>query len=188
MSSIEFYTVDKDVFCKLCNGDTFILTPQCTDIVLKSIDIIEKFYPLAFAALCTEYEKSKRNISFYRYLIVRRFCKCNFGIIDNIPDMVDNKLNIEYVHCPLRGECKYEGVICQPRFNHQISDAEMRVLHLLYDNLSRIEIANRLYLSIHTVNNHIRNAYIRIGVKDTPSFIRFADDNKLFPPCTNNTK
>lgn len=51
----------------------------------------------------------------------------------------------------MRGECKYEGVICNPQFNSRISDAEMRVMHLVYDGLDNDEIADRLYLSPHTV-------------------------------------
>ena len=64
--------------------------------------------------------------------MVRRFCKCNFGELDNTSRDIDKKggFNFERVKCPMRGECKYEGIICNPQFNSRISDAEMRVMRL----------------------------------------------------------
>ena len=45
--------------------------------------------------------------------ILRRFCICNFGNLDDIPDLdEDGNLNYEYVDCPLRGKCLDENIIC----------------------------------------------------------------------------
>lgn len=186
MLPTELFLFNKELYYQLHDGSAVAITAQ-SDIIPGVVDIIEKFYPRAYLALCEIYEKSKPNLTYFRYLIVKRFCKCNFGNIDDIPDIVERTCNFECVPCPLKGECKYEGVICHPIFNHRISDAEMRVLNLIYSNTTREDIAQCLSLSLHTVNNHIRNAYTRIGVKDTPAFIRYASQNNLFP-CTNNTK
>lgn len=188
MLSVEFYTFENEVYYKMSNGITERLTEHSTDIISSTIDMVEKFYPRAYLALCREYERCKPNLTHFRYRVVLRFCKCNFGVIDNIPDIdACGRINFESVPCPLRGECRNEGVICRPEFNHRISDAEMRVLRLLYEGYSREDIAEYLYLSLHTVNNHIRNAYTRIGVKDTASFMKYAESNSIFT-CTSNTK
>jgi DNA-binding NarL/FixJ family response regulator len=84
------------------------------------------------------------------------------------------------VPCPLRGECILEGVVCSPEFNSKISDSEMRVLELLYKGYDKEEIAEKLFLSVHTVNNHIRNAYVRLGFREKAEFIDYAHRNKLF--------
>ena len=42
------------------------------------------------------------------------------------------------------------------------------------------DIADTLYLSSHTVKNHIKSAYARLGVHEKSEFIRYAKDNNLF--------
>lgn len=179
--NIEFYTFETEVWYRLADGTTEKLTERSGDIITTMLEQIEEFYPAAYAALCNEYERCKPNLTHFRFRIVNRFCKCNFGSIDNIPDVnAYGKFNIECVPCPLLGECKHERVICRPTFNHHISDAEMRVLRLLYQGMRRDEIAEKLYLSIHTVNNHIRNAFTRLGIHETPEFVKWAAENNIF--------
>lgn len=43
---------------------------------------------VSFVALSKEYERCLPNVSLYRYRMVLRFCKCNFGNIDNIAGIV----------------------------------------------------------------------------------------------------
>ncbi|MBO4550038.1 MAG: helix-turn-helix transcriptional regulator [Bacteroidaceae bacterium] len=86
----------------------------------------------------------------------------------------------ECVKCPLRGECKYEGVICQPEFNSELSKREKEVLRHLYDGLSIEDIADEMYLSPHTIKNHIRNAYARLDVHSRAEFIAYADKNGMY--------
>ena len=45
---------------------------------------------------------------------------------------------------------------------------------------SKEEIAEQLYLSAHTVNNHIRNAYFRLGIHSKAEFVKYAENNRLF--------
>ena len=46
----------------------------------------------------------------------------------------------------------------------ELSPSELRVLRYLPTNLTRAEIASELYVSINTVNTHIRNIYSKLGV------------------------
>ena len=80
----------------------------------------------------------------------------------------------------MRGECAYEGIICCPKFNSNLSPAEKRVMKLFYDGRSREEIASDLFLSPETVKNHIKNSYFKLGVHEKAEFIRYANINHLF--------
>lgn len=47
--------------------------------------------------------------------------------------------------------------------NDELSDREVEVLQLSADGLTPEEIAERLYLSSHTVKNHLRHAMGKLG-------------------------
>lgn len=47
----------------------------------------------------------------------------------------------------MRGECPYEGIVCMPRFNANLSTAELRVMKLLYEGRSEQEAASELFNS-----------------------------------------
>ena len=177
----EFFTFENEVWFRLPNGSSDRLTEKHTDIISSTLDRIEKFYPKAYHALCKEYERCKPNLPFFRFRIVSRFCKCNFGNIDNIQDIDEfGRFNFEFVSCPLRGECRSRRATYRPEFDHHISDAEMRVLRLWYHGKRKDDIAEELYLSIHTVNNHIRNAFTRLGIHEKSEFVKYAEVNNLF--------
>jgi LuxR family maltose regulon positive regulatory protein len=61
----------------------------------------------------------------------------------------------------------------------ELSPSELRVLRYLPTNLTRPEIAQELYVSINTVNTHIRNVYSKLGARDRSSAVRRARDLRL---------
>ncbi|HXB16739.1 MAG TPA: AAA family ATPase [Solirubrobacteraceae bacterium] len=48
----------------------------------------------------------------------------------------------------------------------ELSPSELRVLRYLPTNLTRPEIARELYVSVNTVNTHVRSIYSKLGVGD----------------------
>jgi LuxR family maltose regulon positive regulatory protein len=56
----------------------------------------------------------------------------------------------------------------------ELSPSELRVLRYLPTNLTRPEIAEQLYVSINTVNTHIRNIYSKLGARDRSSAVERA--------------
>jgi LuxR family maltose regulon positive regulatory protein len=48
----------------------------------------------------------------------------------------------------------------------ELTETELRVLRFLPTNLSRPEIARELYLSVNTVNTHVRNIYAKLDARD----------------------
>ena len=180
-SNIEFYTFNDEAWLHFADGHAEKLDENQGDIITAIYEMIEQFYPEAFSCLGKEYERCIPNMSYYRFRIVQRFIKCNFGNIDKTADIDSfGRIHLECVPCPLRGECKLENVVCRPVFAHQLSDAEMRVLRLWHQGLNKDEIAEELYLSAHTVNNHIRNAYIRLGIHSKAEFVKYAENHHLF--------
>ena len=61
----------------------------------------------------------------------------------------------------------------------ELSPSEMRVLRYLPTNLTRPEIARELYVSINTVNTHIRNIYSKLGARDRSSAVQSARELRL---------
>ncbi len=61
----------------------------------------------------------------------------------------------------------------------ELSPSELRVLRYLPTNLTRPEIASELYVSINTVNTHIRSIYSKLGARDRSSAVQHARDLRL---------
>jgi LuxR family transcriptional regulator, maltose regulon positive regulatory protein len=61
----------------------------------------------------------------------------------------------------------------------ELSPSELRVLRFLPTNLTRPEIASELYVSINTVNTHIRNIYSKLGARDRSSAVTRARELRL---------
>ncbi|MDE5971861.1 MAG: helix-turn-helix transcriptional regulator [Muribaculaceae bacterium] len=181
LTNIEFFAYEGEVWYQSSDGSIEKLQESNSEIIDELIDHIATFYPKAHNALCSEYKGCALNRSYYRYRIVSRFIRCNFAKLDNIPDFSPNcRCSFEFVPCPLRGECRHERVICRPEFDHKLSAAEMPVLRLWFNALSIDDIADRLCLSPHTVNNHIRHAYQRLNIHSRAEFVRYASQNHLF--------
>jgi LuxR family maltose regulon positive regulatory protein len=53
------------------------------------------------------------------------------------------------------------------------------VLRYLPTNLTRPEISQQLYVSINTVNTHIRNIYAKLGTRDRSSAVQRARELRL---------
>ncbi len=61
----------------------------------------------------------------------------------------------------------------------ELSPSELRVLRYLPTNLTRAEIAGELYVSMNTVNSHLRNIYSKLAVRDRSSAVSRARELRL---------
>lgn len=179
--NMEFFTYEDEIWIRLADGQTHILRETDYDIVRDLADLISTFYPKAFDALSSEYKGCALNRSYFLFRVVCRFIRCNFAALDSIPDIgPDHQFAFEHINCPLRGECKYDRVICRPEFDHQLSPAEKRVMALVYEGLTEEEIGDHLRLSPLTIHTHVRNAYSRLGIHSKGEFIKYAAKHNLF--------
>jgi len=61
----------------------------------------------------------------------------------------------------------------------ELTETERRVLRFLPTNLSRPEIARELYLSVNTVNTHVRNIYAKLDARDRSTAVERARELRL---------
>lgn len=52
-----------------------------------------------------------------------------------------------------------------PHADYHLSHREKEILHHLVDGLTKKEIADKLFLSFHTIDNHLRNIYGKLQVQ-----------------------
>lgn len=185
MVGLEFYIFGDELWCKTTDGRNFVVDESKTEFIGYVLNKVRACYPDAYHALEKIYSKSAPNQLYYQYLMVRRFCKCNFCKLDDTSiDMenvdTDGKFNFEKVECPLRGECKYEGIVCMPKFNSKLSPAETRVMKKLYEGSSEAQAAEDLFLSPNTIHQHVKSVYAKLGIHRLSDFVTYADKNNLF--------
>jgi len=71
--------------------------------------------------------------------------------------------------CPLYSVCG--GV--------NISEREMEIIRYVSEGLSNQEIADKLFLSVHTVNTHRKNIMGKLGITNTAGLVMYAVRNQL---------
>lgn len=62
---------------------------------------------------------------------------------------------------------------------HELTDREREILHLICQEYSSKEIANKLFISMTTVDSHRRNMFKKTGSKSVIGLIRYAVENNL---------
>jgi len=71
--------------------------------------------------------------------------------------------------------------------SEELSTSELRVLRYLPTNLTRPEIARALYVSVNTVNTHMRNIYSKLGAHDRSSAVQRASELRLLSTRLSRT-
>jgi hypothetical protein len=106
--------------------------------------------------------------------------RCRFANLDGTPDIDDKGvLSPEFVNCAKRGgTCQFEGIGCE-KFamvnGVKVTDGEIRVFNLCF--LDAKSIADKLFMSHHTVNTHLKNMRNRFGVESTSMLVAIACDH-----------
>lgn len=177
MRNIEFFTDGngRDLIVNI-DGNYQVLTEDDHEVIELMYDIIQSDYTEAFNALKKIYNSRKD----FKYLIVRRFLKCNFAVHDEKPDVrPDRSFQLEFVSCPMRGECTVEGIVCQAKLNNELSDREIEIVRLIADGLSNEEISNEIHRSPFTIKNHRSNIRRKTGCNNTAALLNWAADKKI---------
>lgn len=145
------------------------------------LEYIRTFHVKAFETLCEEYSRKEPNRLNYEYWIVSRFIRCNSGEYDRLSYDIDEsgRLQFEEVRCPLRGECKLENIVCKPEFTSGLSHRETEILRLIAHHRQTDDIAEKLHLSPHTVNNHRRNIHIKTNTRTVAELVDYWHKNNL---------
>lgn len=65
-----------------------------------------------------------------------------------------------------------------------ITKREMEVLKLVCDGLSSKDIADKLFISVNTVETHRKRILMKLNVKNTVGVVKYAMENKIFEQLT----
>jgi DNA-binding NarL/FixJ family response regulator len=60
-----------------------------------------------------------------------------------------------------------------------LTKREKEVIKLIADGLTNLEISQRLFVSVDTVDTHRKNLYIKLNIRNTALLIRYAVENGL---------
>lgn len=103
---------------------------------------------------------------------LKRFTICRYGALNQNPDYnsgVEKFQDIEYFDCGVRGMCPYrgEGKVCHEIVvgDEVVTRQEIRVIKLIAEDLTDREIADRLFISVHTATTHRQNITRKLGFK-----------------------
>lgn len=176
MYEVEFFISpcgSKITFLK--DGTYHEFNENQTELIEALDEQIQSRYPEAYKRLLETYN-SRPN---YKFLSVLRFIKCNWGKSDEQLDIeFSGKWNLEKVNCPLRnGFCPNENVICNPKAEKVLSDREREVASMAMNPDK--EIADTLFLSVHTVENHIMNIKRKLGLTTKGQIVSYAHKHNL---------
>lgn len=64
----------------------------------------------------------------------------------------------------------------------KISNRETEIISLISDGLSNKQIAEKLFLSVHTVTTHRKKIMSKLGVNNTAGLVLFAIKNNIVSP------
>ncbi len=72
-----------------------------------------------------------------------------------------------------------EGISCD---GVRLSQREIEIVRLVAEGLSNKEIADKLFLSVHTITTHRKNIMAKLGVNNTAGLVMFAIRNEIVSP------
>jgi DNA-binding CsgD family transcriptional regulator len=106
------------------------------------------------------------------FLRMVQFIKCNLSSYDYTPDIIEGELSLrtEYVACPLRGKCDYEGKGCQPIVvdGQKVTMAELRITSLIRDCYQDKEICDIVGIQPQTLRVHKLNIQTKLKADRKP--------------------
>lgn len=134
---------------------------------ISGIDGIEKFksiFPNTLIIILTIYEDNEK--------VFNALCAGASGYLlkDSTPDKIIESIseviaggapmNMKIAHKVLEIFAKIKKI----KSDYGLTDREKEILQAMVEGLTKQQIAEKLFLSFHTVNTHIKNIYIKLHV------------------------
>jgi DNA-binding NarL/FixJ family response regulator len=168
---------------KFYHPDLIIIDYTSANFSLESISQIVKKYPQTHLLAITDVQS---NISIAKAL--------NLGVTSHLLKDCDQDEIVEAIYKTAKGESFMCGKIAsavvvdksaQTDYTCEglnISDREMEIIKLIAEGLSNKEVADKLFLSTHTVTTHRKNIMNKLGVNNTAGLVLFAVRENLVSP------
>lgn len=167
METVEFRTSpDGHVYYSINGDKEQRLTKFSTDIIGPLITIVRNRFPECYARLAILYKENASQMC-------GRFIRCNFGEHDLLTqDIEHDLLNFEEVHCPLRGICPDERVICKPKSLIRLSEGQKDIVRLYINGYKIDSIAAELGKNRSTVKTQLLRIRDKLNVKSCRDIIK----------------
>ncbi len=95
-------------------------------------------------------------------------------IIQALHDVVKGKTYLSFE----AGQALKSAMLTSPQ-QPLLTKREKEILLLITEGLTNIQIGEKLFISIDTVESHRKNLYSKLGVKNTAMLMRYAIENDL---------
>ena len=95
-------------------------------------------------------------------------------IIQALQDVVKGKTYLSFE----AGQALKSATLSNPQ-QPLLTKREKEILLLITEGLTNIQIGEKLFISIDTVESHRKNLYSKLGVKNTATLMRYAIENNL---------
>ena len=112
--------------------------------------------------------------------ILQRMKHENGGMKDYIQKVLTSFTVQQKIHPSSLIPATSSGQVPQPLLD-PLSDREIEVLQFIAEGLTNQQIADRLYLSLHTVKVHARNIYSKLGVSNRTQAVARARELEILP-------
>lgn len=115
----------------------------------------------------------------------------NKGVFSHLLYECDRQEIIEAIYSTAKGEKFFCGKIVDLLLNDtkegtcnplKLSDREVEIVRLVAEGYPAKQIADKLYLSIHTVNTHRKNIMAKLNVNNTAGLVMFAIRENIIAP------
>ncbi len=130
--------------------------------ISSEVKIIKKFFDRGIKGFLGKYTDYKE----FQLAITRVLEGHVYVSNDSKAAMVDSICNVD--------EKKHDGV-----HRSELTARELDVLHLICEGLRSKEIAERLFISIHTVDSHRRNIMLKFNINNSSQLVKYALENSL---------
>lgn len=110
------------------------------------------------------------------------YVKCKYGALNEEADWtLDGVLNGEYWNCQCNGNCALKSYFRQglDAANGHLSDREIQVIREIASGKADKVIADDLFISIHTLNNHKKNIQRKTGCNNKVEIANYANRKSL---------
>lgn len=180
--NIEFYQEPSgEIIIRQNDGKIFILEESRRDIIVPMKMILQSDYAIAYKACEDMNTKSRQNRIHFDFLCVRQFLKCNFNQYDNVFDIdASGAFHFEFINCPFRGICKYNNIICNPRFTNKLTDSDIVIIRMIVNQkMTADQIALALCRSVNTINNRRKTILKKTGCKNIAQLVAYCFEHKI---------
>ena len=169
---------------KFYSPDLIIIDYSSSNFSLEGLQQIVKKYPAA------------RLLAITQPIAADKISKAlNTGVISHLLKDCDRDEIIEAIYKTAKGEKFMCGKIVSDILQNKsaevpsssceglnISEREMEIIKLVAEGYSNKEVADKLFLSTHTVTTHRKNIMNKLGVNNTAGLVLFAVRENLISP------